>query len=359
MKSIAELDPNFKLPETIPEGMIFHSPFDEPFKLYGLADNAKGVYCRLPESMLPICSEGVRGLSWHLAGACVRFTTDAQQMGVLWELMDTANMPHFTASGQSGMELFEETDEGTKFITNMVPAMADGHGCKRNQACGIGLPGGLRHYVLYLPLYNGIKELLLGFNPDAKLLPGRTPRYEKPVVFYGSSITQGGCAPKAGSCYTTILARRMDFAQVNLGFSGSGKGEPHMAEYIASLPMSAFVLDYDHNASTYDHLIATHEPFFQIIRQKHPTLPIVIITKPDFDSNPVVNARRREIIHKTYENAVAAGDKHVYFVDGQTLFGDTDRDLCTMEGCHPNALGFLRMADRIEPVLRQALAEME
>lgn len=356
MKRIAELDPNFRLPDSIPEDMRFHSPFDAPFGPYGLADNARGVFCRLPERMLPACSEGVQSLAYHLAGACVRFSTDASRMAVLWTLTDTGNMPHFAASGQSGLELFEETDAGTKQIKNLIPAMDNGHGCKAHQAASFDLPGGLRHYALYLPLYNGLRELLLGFAPEAKLLSGRTPRYEKPIVFYGSSITQGGCASKAGSCYSTILARRLDAAQINLGFSGNGKGEASMAEYIAGLPMTAFVLDYDHNAPTVEHLAATHEPFYRIIREKQPSLPIVMVSMPDFDRSPANNAVRRELIRQTWARAVAAGDRNVYFVDGETLFGRTDRDLCTVDGCHPTDLGFLRMADALEPVLRRAIA---
>jgi len=264
-------------------------------------------------------------------------------------------MPHFAASGQSGLELFEETEAGTKQIKNLIPAMDNGHGCRANQASSFPLPGGLRHYVLYLPLYNGLNELLLGFRPDAQLLPGRTPRREKPIVFYGSSITQGGCASKAGSCYTTILARRLDAAQVNLGFSGNGKGEANMAEYIASIPMTAFVLDYDHNAPTVEHLAATHEPFYRIVRETQPDLPIILVSMCDFDGKPLTAPPRREVIRQTYANAVAAGDKHVYFVDGETLFGRTDRDMCTVDGTHPNDLGFLRMADALEPLLRSVI----
>ncbi len=355
MKSIADIDPNFRLPETIPEGMRFFEPYDAPFSLYGVAPNARGVLCRLEESFLPECSEGVQRLAYHLAGACVRFSTDANQLAVVWELMDTANMPHFTASGQSGMELFEETDAGTRHVKNIIPAMNEGHGCRKRQSSCFPLPGGMRHYVLYLPLYNGMTQFLLGFPQEAELAPGRVPKLNKPIVFYGSSITQGGCASKAGSAYTTILCRRLDAAQINLGFSGNGKGEENMARYIASLPMSAFVLDYDHNAPTPEHLEKTHERFFSIIRKAQPQLPIMMISRPDFDVNPSESEKRREIIRRTYEHAIAQGDLHVAFVDGETLYGQLDRDMCAVDGTHPNDLGFARMADKLEPVFRSVL----
>lgn len=355
MKSLQDIDTNFRLPESIPDGMRFYEPYDAPFSIYGVAPNKRGVLCRLPEDFLPQCSEGVQRLAYHLAGACVRFSTDADQLAVIWELTETANMPHFAASGQSGMELFEETDAGTRHVKNLIPAMDNGHGCRKKQSACFPLPGGMRHYALYLPLYNGLTQLLLGFPQNAQIAPGRTPKVEKPIVFYGSSITQGGCASKAGSAYTTILCRRLDAPQINLGFSGNGKGEENMARYIASLPMSVFVMDYDHNAPTPEHLEKTHEPFFRIIREAQPELPIVMISRPSFDMNPAENAVRREIIRKTYEHAITAGDKHVVFVDGETLYGQVDRDMCAVDGTHPNDLGFWKIAEALEPVLKNLL----
>ncbi len=355
MKSIAELDPNFRIPEEMPQDLVFYPAWEEPFSVWGLAPNRPGVFCRLPESFLPECSPGVQELAWHLAGGCVRFTTDAERIGILFTLRDTGNMPHFTACGQSGLELFEETDEGPRQIKTVLPLMQDGHGCRKEQARSFALPGGRRHYCLVLPLYNGLERLLIGLPGEAVLEAGRAPRVQEPIVFYGSSITQGGCASKPGSCYSNILARRLDANTVNLGFSGNGKGEENMARYIASLGMSAFVLDYDNNAPDEAHLAATHARFFSIVREAQPELPVLILSKPDFDVDPEISARRRAIVRATWEEAVRRGDRHVWFVDGEEFFGDKDRDLCTVDGSHPTDIGFLRMADRLEPLLREAL----
>ena len=355
MKNIADIDPNFRVPDTIPQDLAFAPVDEEPFSLWGLAPNRKGVFCRLPEAFLPECNEGVRELAYHLSGGCVRFSTDADRIAILYTLRTTGNMPHFTACGQSGMELFEETDRGARQVKTVIPAMADGHGCRKEQATWFALPGGPRHYALWLPLYNGLERLLLGFPREARVLPGRTPAVEKPLVFYGSSITQGGCASKVGSCYTNLLGRRLDAPVVNLGFSGSGRGEESMARYIASLPMSVFILDYDHNAPDEAHLTATHERFYRVVRDAQPRLPIVMVSKPDFDVDPPRNAARRAIIRRTWERARAAGDERAFFIDGETLFGATDRDMCTVDGSHPTDLGFLRMADALEPLLRSLL----
>lgn len=123
------------------------------------------------------------------------------------------------------------------------------------------------------------------------------------------------------------------------------------------MKMSAFVLDYDHNANSAEDLEATHEKFFQIICASNPELPIIMVSRPDFETDAQDSRIRRAIICKTYENAKAAGHKNVLFVDGETLFGTRGRDSCTVDGVHPNDLGFMRMAEGLYPILKQALED--
>ena len=356
MKRIDQLDPNFRVDGVIPGDYSLFDPMDEPFRIYGLSPNKERSYRRLPLALLPRCSEGVQNLSRHLAGGILRFATDSPGLGLVWQLTGEGNMPHFTACGQSGMELFEEWDGGFRQLRNFMPRMNNGCGCCLQQSSYTDLPGGMRQYALYLPLYNGLEALHIALAPGSRLEGGHVPRIQKPILFYGSSITQGGCATKCGSCYTHLVCRRLDAAHINLGFAGNAKGEPELAEHIAALSLSAFVMDYDHNAPDAEFLQKTHEPFFRIVRSAQPLLPILLISKPDYDKNPPMAQKRREVIRRTYENALAAGDRRVWMLDGETLFGPADRDLCTVDGCHPNDLGFLRMADAIEPVLRRMLA---
>ena len=42
--------------------------------------------------------------------------------------------------------------------------------------------------------------------------------------------------------------------------------------------------------------------------------------------------------------ALAGGDWRVGFIDGETLFDGPFYTECTVDGCHPNDLGFSRMA---------------
>ena len=153
--------------------------------------------------------------------------------------------------------------------------------------------------------------------------------------------------------YQAILERSLDCNYINLGFSGNAKGEPAIVDYIASLDMSVFVCDYDHNAPTLEHLKATHEPLYRAVREKHPTLPIIFVTRPSVREE-ANRLKRLEIIKETYDKAVAEGDKNVYFLDASKFFG-FDSNEHTVDGCHPTDLGFYLMAKGMEETIREAL----
>ena len=144
----------------------------------------------------------------------------------------------------------------------------------------------------------------------------------------------------------------------NLGFSGNAKGETIMAEYISKLDMSVFVMDYDHNAPDAAHLEKTHYPFYEIIRKAQPETPIIMMTMPTpegYEKSEWFNARRKAIF-ASFEKAKAAGDKNVYLVDCYGTFGAMEYgESGTVDNCHPDSLGFLRMAERVYPVLKEIL----
>lgn len=357
MKRIQEIWPEYTVDETLAADFVFHDAWDAPIKISGLVPNEERMYYRLAPELASRVNDGVKEMAWHLAGGCARFATDASELCVAAALRQPELMNHMTVCGQSGVELYMEQDGRYVQVGVGRPEIAaKSAGIKPFITQRFTLPGeGLRTFCLYMPLYNGLKKLLIGLPEASKLAAPRIRRIESPITFYGSSITQGGCATKPGACYSAILGRRLDANVRNLGFSGSAKGEEDMVRHLASLEMSVLVLDYDHNAPNAEHLEKTHEPLFRKVREAQPELPVIMLTKPDFDSDPAVNAVRREIVRRTYAHALEAGDRKVWFVDGETLFGESDRDLCTVDGCHPNTLGFLRMADRVEPVLREAL----
>lgn len=208
--------------------------------------------------------------------------------------------------------------------------------------------------TVFLPMGDVIKNVEISIDDNAVIEAPTPYKYSKPVVFYGSSITEGASCQRPTNTYSAALSNRLDFDYYNIGFSGGAKGTLEVADFINKLDKSVFVLDYDHNAPTVEHLQATHEPFFKRIRENNPDLPIIMMTSPDFDY-AADKAARRDVVRKTYESAKNNGDNNVYFIDGETFFGKKDRHACTSDTCHPNDLGAYRMTEVIEPIMKMAL----
>ena len=206
----------------------------------------------------------------------------------------------------------------------------------------------LREVTINFPLYSNVIDLYIGLQEGSNVLEASPYKNEKPVVYYGSSITQGGCASRPGMAYQSILSRQFNLDFLNLGFSGSAKAEDEMVEYIKGLDMCAFVYDYDHNAPTTEHLEKTHEKMFKAIREAHPDIPIIIMPRPKHILNEE-EKKRHNIVETTYKNAVANGDKNVYFIGSQELTA-----LCGYEGtvdsCHPTDFGFSSIAKAVAEV---------
>jgi lysophospholipase L1-like esterase len=152
-----------------------------------------------------------------------------------------------------------------------------------------------------------------------------------------------------------LLSKWLDFDYYVCGFSGSCRGQLELADFFAEFDdLGVFVMDYDHNARSAEHLAQTHEPFFRRLREHFPDLPVLMMTAPNYLHVREAD-ERRAVVRKTYENALAAGDQNVYFVDGKDFFGDEDAYNCTVDTIHPNDLGFYRMAKCIYPVLKEII----
>lgn len=328
-----------------------------PFRIYGLMrteDDAR--YCRIPCRLAHSSgiNEGIRALYTHTAGGRVRFSTDSPYLAVRCRYNVPNGYYHMTAACAQGFDLYRNGEAESSYVHTFFPPReaSDGYTSVSRK-----FPfEGLQAFTLNFPPYNNVDCLEIGLAPGARLEEGKPYRLENPAVIYGSSITQGGCASRPGTCYTSLLSSWLDMDYVNLGFSGSARGEEEMMEYIASLDMSMFIYDYDHNAPDPEHLKQTHERGFRIVREKNPDLPVIFVTKPDWrPDNTNSTQRRRDVIFHTYANAVAQGDRHVAFVDGRSFFARRDRGDCTVDGCHPNDLGMFRMAERICDAVRRFL----
>ena len=322
---------------------------DPALSLEGLAlsDREGRRYWRLPADVIDQVNSGVSEVAKFPSGARVRFATDSRRIALCAVVGPAGYIKNVGAIGKCGLAGY--VDGEWHYV--VYPAASDAE----EMTGAYDLDGKMHEHTVYLPLFTPLYDLMIGLDDDAQVKPPRPYAVQKPIVFYGSSITNGASATHAGNAYVSIVCRRLDASFLNLGFSGSARGEESIARYIAGLDMSLFVMDYDHNAPDAAHLEATHERFFRIVREAQPDLPIALISKPDFDIDPEGNAARRAVIRRTYEHALAAGDARVRFIDGETLFGTTERRDCRVDGTHPNVLGFRRMANAITPVLRELL----
>jgi len=352
---IEQLDENLRIDTDITEpDLIWFDVLQSPFSLHGVFyDKKQGCFVRMPGEVAQTVSEGVAKLSQFTAGGRVRFRTDSSCIAIRAELTNKAVMPHMTLIGQSGFDLYHkipETGKDTYLCSFKPPA-----GVTTGYSSLAYITGDLRDYTINFPLYAGVNALYIALKKGS-ILEAPTPYYHKlPIVYYGSSITQGGCASRPGNSYQAIISRRMDTDHINLGFSGNGRAQQEMARYLASMKMSVFVCDYDYNAPTLEYLWQTHKPLYQTVRDAQPNLPIILISAPTVIKDPEKFVERRNVIRATYEWAVEHGDRNVYYIDGEELFSGECWDSCTVDGVHPNDFGFYRMAMRIEKTIKPIL----
>lgn len=338
MKPISEIDTNFVVDSKIcRDDLRFYDVRRAPFRLYGVT-YANGRFRRMPEAVARTVSQGVFELHTFTSGGRVRFRTDSPYVAIYTKMPIIGRMPHCALTGSSGFDLYVADQYQATFtppfdMKDGYESLVELHGRE------------MREITVHMPLYSEVSELSIGLAADATVEAPTPYRIEQPVVFYGSSITQGGCASRPGTSYDAMACRRLNINYHNLGFSGNARGEDAMADYVRTLPMSAFVYDYDHNAPTVEHLRATHERMFRTVREANPTLPILILQRPVYRQS-AEEAERLAVLTATYEHARAAGDTNVYLITGRELMALAEND-GTVDGCHPTDLGFASMAKAV------------
>ena len=332
-----------------------------PFDVYGLYNyRTEPQYKRMPDDVAKNTNGGVAGLYLNTAGGRVRFSTDSKHIAIRVSMPGITRFYHMPLSGSAGLDLFIDKAEGEKMSPDKEDLgfyrafttpydMQDGY----EASVEFGTKK-MRYFTINMPSYSNVKDLFIGIDDDSTLSGGLSYLPILPVVYYGSSITQGACASRPGNSYQNIIARRLNIDYINLGFSGSARAENAVCDYMATLSMSAFVSDYDHNAPDPEYLEKTHFNLYETIREKHPDIPYIMITRPDY-RNGDRTEQRRQIVINSYEKAKAIGDKNVYFIDGKDFFVGKYADMCTVDGCHPTDLGFSFMADTIGDVLEKVL----
>ena len=343
-----EYDVNMITKEVIDErDVAFYDIKEAPIRLCG-AWYEGGRYVRVPGAVAKTVSEGIARTHCTTAGARIRFKTNSEVIYVKavyeWYNLISVN-PHTLTVG------FDLYTDG-KYEATFRPDAAFTGGTQIYRATMEGAKE--REITIYMPTHCCLNEVFVGIDAGAFISHASDYKHEKPIVFYGSSITHGSSASRPGMSYVSQLCRMLEANYHNIGFGGLAKGEGAMAEYIASLDMSVFVFDYDHNTPSNEHLLATHEPFFKIIREKHPDLPVVMISRPTDSCGAKDTKVRFDIIKRTYDNAVASGDKNVYLINGLEFFGEAAKEF-TVDKTHPTDLGFYLMAQRIFKVIKPLL----
>lgn len=349
MQNIAAIDSNFKVDTELKINDIkFLNINQPPFKIYGVFYEA-GKYRRLPENIAVTVNDGVYSFHAHTAGGRVRFKTNSPYIAIHVKMPNIIKMPHFALTGSAGFDMYIGKDP-EKYYATFIPPFEIQNGY---ESVVYFDSAELREININFPLFSEVSELYIGISNNAELYSPEPYKYQKPIVYYGSSITHGGCASRPGNSYESIVSRKLDADYINLGFSGSARAEEGIAEYISGLPMSVFVYDYDHNAPTAEHLNKTHERMFKVIRKANPLLPIVMLSRPKI-SLSAEEEKRLEIIKTTYRNAIDSGDNNVYLLDGRTLMNLAEYE-GTVDGCHPNDIGFMSMAAALGDVLKRIL----
>ena len=355
MSNITEIDKNFKNENAYRPDMVLYNVKEKPFKLYGFVECEDNAFKRIPTEVAQQISSGVKYSHAHTSGARVRFKTNSEYIILKAKMSSFTVLPHMPITGTSSFDLYADGE----YVSTLFPPLTyDGFEPVFELKDGFEAittfnDKKMRDIVIHFPLYNNVDELFIGISDNAELVEGGEYKYTKPVVFYGSSITQGGCASRPGNAYISIISRWLDTDIVGLGFSGNAVAGETVANYIANLDMSVFVYDYDFNSPSEEHLAKTHEEMFKIIREKNPNLPIVMASRVNKVSEE--NKRRFKIIEETYNNAIANGDKNVYIINGMDILTSIDKEIFTVDGVHPNDFGFYCMAKAFGDVIKNLL----
>ncbi len=321
---------------------------------YWLGKNGQGLdLARLPPASFSSLPPDVAFLARNTAGGLFRFKASTTGIGIEINMEKSRPYEKFSRAGQCGLDLYAD---GT-YVHTFIPPR-DGYFLDWFTLSDTAHD---REFTLYLPTYAGLQLVSIGVDGT---IGAPTPRaIKKPVVFYGSSITQGAYASRPGLAYPSIIGRELDTDIINLGFSGNGKGQPEVIDLVSDIDASCFVMDWGANLSAEPEeglIEQRYQPFVDLIRQKHPEVPILFNGLQYFNPDPSDHRlqrrcdRIRKHIQAVFDSEVQKGNNRVAYIDGFDIIGPGDLD-CTVDGTHANDLGFRRYVDAMVPVLRKLL----
>lgn len=334
--------------------LVYHDAAE--FPLYGKAvEHTYRRYTRLPESLKGITRDPVWNLGLNSAGLAIRFRSNSTAIAVRWKNSFGNSMNHMTPTGTRGLDLYARVGKEWRFVNSARPNGSD----NETTIISTMLPEE-REFILYLPLYDGVDSLSIGVDATAEISAPRLaePVREKPIVFYGTSILQGGCATRPGMAHTNILSRRLNREAINLGFSGNGQLDLEIAELMAEVDAGVFVLDFVPNV-TVEQMETKMIPFYRILRERHPDTPIIFVEDPNYPHMLFSTSAAKSVskLNETHERIFRQlkkeGERNIYYVSSDHMLGDDGE--ATVDGIHFTDLGMMRYADLLYPVLRKVL----
>ncbi len=330
----------------------------DEFMLIGKGfSDTKTRYERLPAYLEFKTRPAVWQRSKYCSGLAIRFHTNATIIRVKWKVTENIHKSYFAETGFKGIDLYSM--EGGKWIF-----------------VGVGTPGGDnlttatlvnhmdgtdREFMLYLPLYDGISRLEIGVNPNATIENPmiNSPIREKPVVFYGTSITQGGCVMRAGMSFPNRLSRMLNREIINLGFTANGKLDYEIAEAMTQIDASCYVIDCLPNVTAAE-MRERYIKFLEILRKGKPSIPILLVENilyPHmvFNQLEAVTVKEENTVlrEEIFEVMKRRGDRHLYYMKAKGLIGDDGEG--TVEGVHPTDLGHYRISEKLFPVIKKLI----
>lgn len=327
--------------------------------LGSLAPDATAKYSRLPDSLQGRVRDELWKLGLNSAGLAVRFRSDSPRLAARWHSRNKFNMNHMTATGIRGLDLYVlQPDSSWTTVSSARPSF-NSH--NSTSLLVSDMPSGvMREYMLYLSLYDGVDSLSIGVDSSAVVLPPAVdlPARGKPVVLYGTSILQGGCATRPGMAHTNMLTRMLQRETVNLGFSGNARLDPEIAELIAANDASVIVIDALPNC-TADRLDESLDDFVAIIRRSHPTTPILLVESPIFPiarhSTEVAATLRdkNEHLKSIYQWLVDEGDENLYYYEADRILPGCEEG--TVDNYHFTDYGFSVFAEGLCPVIENLI----
>ncbi len=327
------------------------------FPVYGkISDETDARYERLPSALQGISRDPVWYLGRNSAGLFIRFRSNSTAIYARWESTFNNSMTHMTDTGTKGLDLYAMVDGEWRHVCSAQPQG------KTSESRIIGYMDPVeREYMLYLSLYDGVSSLQIGVDEGAFISQPAvdSPSRSRPIVMYGTSILQGGCANRPGMAHTNIISRRLDKEVINLGFSGNALLDMEIAGLMASVEdPGLFVLDYAPNAYA-DMIDEKGEEFFRVIRDAHPDVPVIFIEDVIFPHSVFDNKIREEVLQKNkaqkrlFTRLKKSGEKKIYYISADGMIGDDGE--ATVDGIHFTDLGMMRYVDHVLPVIRKAL----